>query len=91
MNDPKLFASANWVMMLGIVGALIAVQWKHEAIPMIALMVILVLTLAKARLIVLDFMSLRGTRPNLARALLLWPIFFAAVSLAKAVFDAAVA
>lgn len=88
MNDSRLFGSANWIMMLGIVGALIAAQWKHEAMPMIALTVILVMTVAKARLIVLDFMSLRGTRPHLARALMIWPTFFAALSLGKVVLAA---
>lgn len=88
MNDSKLFGSANWVLMLGIVGALIAAQWKQGAIPMIAFTIILVMTVAKVRLIVLDFMSLRGTRPLLARALMIWPTFFAALSLGKAVLAA---
>lgn len=84
MNGSKLFSSANWVIMLGIVAALIAAQWKDQAIPVAALAVILAFTIAKVRLIVLDFMSLRGTRPNLARALVMWPTFFAVAGLAKA-------
>ncbi|MFB9947929.1 cytochrome C oxidase subunit IV family protein [Rhizobium puerariae] len=85
MNDSRLFGSANWIMALGVVSALIAAQWKQEAIPVIALTAILAMTVAKIRLIVLDFMHLRGSRPNLARALLIWPVFFAAISLAKMV------
>jgi hypothetical protein len=87
VND-RLFGSANWVMMLGIVGAVIAAQWKHEALPVIALLVVLALTVAKARLIVLDFMALRGSRPRLATALFAWPAFFLAAGLAKAVLPA---
>ncbi|TCV74276.1 nitric oxide reductase NorF protein [Neorhizobium sp. R1-B] len=88
MNSSKLFSSANWIIMLGVVAALIAAQWKHQAIPIVALTIILVFTIAKVRLIVLDFMSLRGTRPNLARALVIWPTFFAAAGLAKALAPA---
>ncbi|CDN49720.1 cytochrome C oxidase subunit IV family protein [Neorhizobium galegae] len=88
MDGSKLFGSANWVMMLGIVGALIAAQWKHEVIPAAALAVILVMAIAKIRLIVLDFMDLRGMRPNLARALMIWPVFFSALSLGKVVLMA---
>jgi nitric oxide reductase NorF protein len=33
-------------------------------------------------------MSLRGTRPNLARALVMWPTFFAVAGLAKALSPA---
>lgn len=88
MDDSKLFGSGNWVMMLGIVGALIAAQWKHEVIPALALAVILVMAIAKIRLIVLDFMGLRGMRPNLARALMIWPVFFSILSLGKVVLAA---
>ncbi|MDR6820718.1 nitric oxide reductase NorF protein [Neorhizobium sp. 2083] len=88
MDDSRLFGSANWVMMLGIAGALIAAQWKHEVIPAVALAVILVMAVAKIRLIVLDFMGLRGMRPNLARALMVWPVFFSALSLGKVVLAA---
>lgn len=88
MDDSKLFGSANWIMMLGIVGALIAAQWKHEVIPAAALAVILVMAIAKIRLILLDFMGLRGMRPNLARALMAWPVFFSALSLGKVVLAA---
>lgn len=88
MDDSRLFGSANWVMMLGIAGALIAAQWKHEVIPVLALAVILVMAVAKIRLIVLDFMGMRGMRPNLARALMVWPVFFSALSLGKVVLAA---
>lgn len=85
-NDPsRLFSSANWVLMLGIVGALTAAQWKHEAIPLAVLAVILLLTVVKARLIILDFMGLRDAKPALATALLAWPLLFAVASLGRAV------
>ncbi|CAN7633414.1 cytochrome C oxidase subunit IV family protein [Neorhizobium sp. LjRoot104] len=88
MDDSKLFGSGNWVMMLGITGTLIAAQWKHEVIPAAALAVILVMAIAKIRLILLDFMGLRGIRPNLARALMIWPVFFSVLSLGKVVLAA---
>lgn len=89
MDHSRLFGSGNWIMMLGIVGALIAAQWKHEVIPAVALAAILVMAIAKIRLIVLDFMGLRGMRPNLARALMVWPVVFSVLSLGKVVLAAA--
>lgn len=84
-SDPsRLFASANLVMFLGIVGALLAAQWKHEAIPLAVLALVLLMTVIKARLIILDFMELRGERPVLATALWLWPLLFAVATLARA-------
>ncbi|MFD1327269.1 cytochrome C oxidase subunit IV family protein [Mycoplana ramosa] len=82
-SSASLFASTNWILMMGIVSGLIAAQWKHEALPLAAVIVILALTLFKARLIILDFMHLRGERPGLAAALLAWPVFFAVAILAK--------
>src|SRR3546814_20076424 len=84
-SDPsRLFASANLVLFLGIVGALLAAQWKHEAVPLAVLAVILLLTVIKARLIILDFMELRGKKPDLATALWLWPLLFAVAAFARA-------
>lgn len=83
-GNSKLFGSANWIIVLGIIGVLIAAQWKHETLPTSALAVILLLVIAKARLIILDFMFLRGTRPLLAVALVSWTVFFAFAGLARA-------
>ena len=69
--------------MMGVVSGLIAAQWKHEALPLAAIVVVLALTIFKARLIILDFMHLRGARPGLAAALLAWPILFSVAILAK--------
>jgi nitric oxide reductase NorF protein len=80
----RLFSSANWVMMLAIVGALLAAQWKHEAVPLAVITTILVLTVVKARLIILDFMDLRGEHPALAAALWAWPVFFSLATLGRA-------
>lgn len=71
-------------MMLAVVAALISAQWKHEAVPLAALAVILLLTILKSRLVVLDFMELRGSRPGLSAALIAWPAFFSVAAGAKA-------
>lgn len=81
-SSASLFASTNWILMMGIVSGLIAAQWKHEAMPFAAVVTVLVLTVFKARLIILDFMHLRE-RPRLAVALLAWPVFFTVAILAK--------
>jgi len=80
----RLFASANWVMMLAAVGALTAAQWKHQAVPLVIVGLLLVLTVIKARLIILDFMGLRHARSATAAALLAWPSFFAIAGLGRA-------
>ncbi|MEK1932304.1 MAG: cytochrome C oxidase subunit IV family protein [Pararhizobium sp.] len=82
---PDLFGSAHWVLIMGIVGAIVTSQWHQEALPLIALVVVLALTVLKARLIILDFMRLRGSRPVLAAALLAWPVMFAFAVAVKAV------
>lgn len=73
---PELFSSSHWVLIMGILGAIVTSQWHQEALPLIALVVVLVLTVLKSRLIILDFMRLRGDRPVLAAALLAWPMMF---------------
>lgn len=82
-SSASLFASTNWILMMGIVSGLISAQWKHEALPLVAIIAVLGLTIFKARLIILDFMHLRGARPGLAAALLAWPILFMVAILAK--------
>lgn len=79
-----LLGSAIWVMLIAIVSVLIASQWNKEALPFAALGAILVLTVIKSRIVILDFMGLRGMRPRLAAALIAWPAFFALVAVAKA-------
>lgn len=78
----SLFASTNWILMMGVVSGIISAQWKHELLPVVALAPILLLTVFKARLIILDFMHLRE-RPALAAALLAWPILFCIAVMAK--------
>lgn len=62
----RLFASGNWILSLGIMGALLASQWRHGSVPAAVLMAILFLTLIKSRLIILDFLGLREVSPRLA-------------------------
>jgi nitric oxide reductase NorF protein len=81
-----LFASSHWILLMGIVAALLAAQWHQEALPLMALFVVLVLVVLKARLIVLDFIGLRGSRPLLAGALLAWPVVFVVAALVKVGF-----
>lgn len=83
-HSSRLFSSANWVMMLATVGALTAAQWKHQAVPLAIVAFLLMLTLLKARLIILDFMGLRDFRPMTATALLAWPSFFALATIGRA-------
>ncbi len=83
-QSSRLFASANWVMMLAIVGALLAAQWKHQAVPLVVLLIILVLTVIKSRFVILDFMGLRSEHPTMAAALWAWPVFFCIATLGRA-------
>jgi hypothetical protein len=83
-QSARLFASANWVIMLAVIGALIAAQWKHQAVPLAILGILLVLTVVKARLIILDFMGLRDDRPAMAVALWAWPMLFSFAALGRA-------
>ena len=83
-QSARLFNSANWVIMLAVIGAIVAAQWKHQAVPFAILCVLLVLTVVKARLIILDFMGLRDTQPAMAVALLIWPTLFSFAALGRA-------
>ena len=83
-NKTGLVGRAAGIMIVAIVAGLVAAQWKHEAIPFVALAVILVLSIVKSRWVILDFMGLRGIRPRLAFALLVWPAFFAVAAAARA-------
>lgn len=83
-----LLGRAAWLMLVAIVAALISAQWKHEAIPILALATVLVLTVVKSRIVVLDFMGLRRLRPGLARAIIAWPILFSILVAAKAAAQA---
>lgn len=78
-----LMGRAAGLLLIAIAAALIAAQWKHEALPLAAVGTILVLTIVKARIVVLDFMGLRDVRPGLARAIVAWPILFALLVAAK--------
>lgn len=83
-NVPDLFSSSHWIFLMGIAAAILASQWHDEALPFIPLAVFLFLTVLKARLIILDFMRLRGSRPVLAATLLGWPILISAGVIFKA-------
>jgi len=85
-----LMGSASAVMLAAVVAALISAQWKHEALPYVALGIILLLTLVKARLVVMDFMGLRETCPRLSAALIGWVAFFALAAATKAALAALV-
>ena len=87
MKDDKhvwLMGRAAGLLIVAIVAALVAAQWKHEAVPFVVFAAILVLALVKSRWVVLDFMGLRKARPRLALALLAWPAFFAIAAAARA-------
>lgn len=90
-HSDKLLSSTNWIMLLGISSGLVSAQWKQEALPDVALVVVLALTVLKTRLVILDFMGLRGHRPRLAAALAVWPVLFAVVILAKALLPSLMA
>jgi nitric oxide reductase NorF protein len=79
-----LMGTATVLMLIAVVGALIAAQWNHEALPFAAFGVVLVLMVVKSRWVVMDFMGLRGVRPRLSAALIAWPAFFALAAAAKA-------
>lgn len=91
MNDDKdiwLPGRAVVVILVAVVSALVAAQWKHEALPLVAFAMILGLAIVKARWVILDFMGLRRVRPRLAIALLAWPAFFAMAAAARAALAA---
>jgi len=79
-----LLGCAIWLFLIAIVSALIVAQWKSEALPLAALGAVLVLAIIKSRIVIMDFMGLRGMRPRLAAALIAWPAFFVLVAAAKA-------
>lgn len=81
---PDLFVSSHWIILMGIAAALLAAQWHHEALPLVALVAVLILMVFKARLIILDFIGLRGQSPRLAMALIAWPMLFALAAVVKA-------
>jgi nitric oxide reductase NorF protein len=78
-----LFYSFITLILLAIIAALIAVQWQAEPLPIGAVAAILGLAILKARLIILDFLNLRGQGSLLSPALLAWPSLFAVAALAK--------
>lgn len=83
-----LFSSGNWILSLGAIAALLASQWKEGAIPAIVLVVILLMTLAKSRLIILDFVGLRGVSRRLALPLYGFMGFSATAALVAAFLPA---
>lgn len=82
--NPSLFASATTIIMMGIVAALLAAQWKVGALPMPVLAAVLGLSAAKSRLIVMDFIGLRTRRTVFAYPLYGWIAFVLMLAAAKA-------
>ncbi|MBB4065396.1 hypothetical protein [Gellertiella hungarica] len=83
-----LFASGNWILSLGTIAALLASQWKEAPLPAAVLVVIVIMTLAKSRLIILDFLGLRGVSPRLALPLYGFMAFGSGAALTAAFFGA---
>lgn len=79
---------ATVIMMVAVIAALIASQWKHEALPLAALAAVLVLALVKSRWVILDFMRLRDVSPRLSGALVGWVAFFVFTAATRAAFVA---
>lgn len=79
-----LMGSASGLMLVAVASALVSAQWRHEAVPFLALGVILILTIVKSRWVVMDFMGLRHERPMLSGALVGWVGFFALAAAIKA-------
>lgn len=75
---------ATGIMLVAVAGGLIAAQWKHEAVPLAALVAVLALAVMKSRWVVLDFMGLRDVSPRLSGALVGWVAFFAFAAAARA-------
>lgn len=82
-NPYRLFNAFLLLVLMAAVASLIAVQWRHQALPFAAILVVLSIALLKARLIVLDFLGLRGLKSPQATALLAWPAGFALAAAAK--------
>ncbi|URK87788.1 hypothetical protein LP421_08320 [Rhizobium sp. RCAM05350] len=64
---PDLFSSSHWVLIMGILGAIVTSQWHQEALPLIALIVVLVLTVLKSRLIILGLHAPPRRPPSIGR------------------------
>ncbi|PDT85956.1 cytochrome C oxidase subunit IV family protein [Sinorhizobium sp. BJ1] len=80
----------TWICLLGMVffGILLARELQDPTVPLEFALALLLLALAKARLVVLDFLGLRsGPRP-LRVGLLAWPAFFTFAAAAKALIAA---
>lgn len=80
----RLFGRALWLFAIAGAAALVAAQWQGRSLPVAAICVVLVLTVIKARIVILDFMGLRTERPRMAAAMIAWPAFFSVLVAAKA-------
>jgi nitric oxide reductase NorF protein len=85
-NSNFLIVTATGMMLVTVSAALVAAQWKHQALPFVALAAVLVMTVITARWLVLDYMHLRNRRPRLSVALIAWSGFFAAATAVQAAF-----
>ncbi|MBP2234939.1 nitric oxide reductase NorF protein [Sinorhizobium kostiense] len=80
----------TWICLLVMVffGMLLAREFQDPTAPLGIALALLLLALAKARLVILDFLGLRsGPRP-LRLGLLAWPAFFTLAAAAKALITA---
>lgn len=82
-SETHLFASANWAIGMAAFAALLAAQWHREPLPIAVLAIVAALAALKARLVILDFMGLRGRRPVIAQALVAWPALFLVLAIVK--------
>ena len=80
----RLFGRALLLLAVAGAAAFVARQWQGQALPVAAICAVLVLTLVKARIVILDFMGLRAERPRMAAAMIAWPAFFSVLVAAKA-------
>jgi hypothetical protein len=81
--NPSLFASAVTIILIGIVTALLAAQWKVATLPLPVLALLLALGAFKSRLIVLDFIGMRSRRTPLVYPLYGWIAFVLVLAAAK--------
>ncbi|MHA7971686.1 cytochrome C oxidase subunit IV family protein [Rhizobium terricola] len=70
------------LMVLAVGGAVFAALSGSLLVPVV---IVLAAAVAKARLVILDFMDLREARGLLRTALIGWPVFFLVLALSRAV------
>lgn len=79
--------TATVLILIAIIAGIVSSHWKHEALPLYALAIVLLLTVIKVRIVILDFMGLRHANPKLSTALVVWPLAFVTAVALKAVAE----